>query len=86
MRSRAERAQLEQARVFHAVLIDEVDQLHEEMRLLHEELREVYRNLNGLRRRFPSLPPVPRPTVFPPMGVAPVPAAAPRPGSGRATA
>lgn len=86
MRSRADRAQLEQGRLFHATLIEEAEQLHEELRLVHEELREVYRNLSGLRRRFPSLPPAPRLAGYPPVVVAPVPPAGARPAPGRASA
>ncbi|MBU3064874.1 hypothetical protein KO481_25510 [Nocardia sp. NEAU-G5] len=54
-RTRQDRAQLEQARLFHATLLDNAEELHEEIRLLQEELREIHRNLSGLRRRFPSL-------------------------------
>lgn len=86
MRSRADRAQLEQGRLFHATLIEEAEQLHEELRLVHEELREIYRNLSGLRRRFPSLPPAPRLAGYPPSVVLPVPAAGARPAPGRASA
>ena len=87
MRARVDRAQLEQGRLFHAALIEEAGELHEELRVLHEELREIYRNLHGLRRRFPSLPAVPRPAGVPPMVVAPVQAArGPRPAAGQATA
>ncbi|MFX0576989.1 hypothetical protein [Nocardia nepalensis] len=85
-RARAERAQLEQGRHFYAQLIDQAELLHEEIRALHEEQREVYRQLNNLRRRFTSLPPVPRPTGYPPITVAPATQAEPRAGAGRATA
>lgn len=54
-RAHQERAQLEQARLFQATLLDKAEELHEEVRLLQEELREIHRNLNGLHRRFPSL-------------------------------
>ncbi|MEV6256613.1 hypothetical protein ACIHAX_30365 [Nocardia sp. NPDC051929] len=85
-RARAERAQLEQGRHFYAQLVDQAEQLHHEIRRLHEEQREVYRQLNNLRRRFTSLPPVPRPSGYPPIAVAPAAQAEPRAGAGRATA
>lgn len=85
-RSRAERAQLEQGRIFQADLIEEAEQLHEEIRLLHEELREVFRQLSNLRRRFTSLPPAPRLVGFQPIAVPPQLGAASAGTAGRATA
>ncbi|MGV9545388.1 hypothetical protein ACWDSF_29010 [Nocardia beijingensis] len=69
-RSRAERAQLEQGKLFQAQLVDEAEQLHEEILALHEGLREVYRQIGNLRKRFTSLPPVPRLAGYPPVVVA----------------
>ncbi|MFE9789625.1 hypothetical protein ACFYO7_30030 [Nocardia salmonicida] len=85
-RARAERAQLEQGRHFHAELVEAAEQLHDEVRTLHEELREIYRQLNNLQRRFTSLPPTPRLTGYPPVAVAPVRQGKPSAGVGRATA
>ncbi|MEV6139682.1 hypothetical protein AB0L63_27280 [Nocardia sp. NPDC051990] len=82
LRSRVERAQLDQARLFQAMLVEEAQQLHEELRALHEELREVYRQLGNLRRRFSSLPAVPRPAGYQP--VVPPPSPRPRPNSASA--
>lgn len=73
-RLRAERAQLEQGRLFRETLVEEAERLHEEIGALHEELREIYRQLGGLRKRFPSLPPAPRLAGYPPVAVASVPA------------
>ncbi|MFI6999107.1 hypothetical protein [Nocardia sp. NPDC050175] len=84
MRSRAERAQCEQARVFQAMLITEAEQLQDELRELHAELREVYRHLSTMRRRFPTLPPVPRTVGYPPVAVSSVQSAGPRRGSATA--
>lgn len=72
-RTHLERAQLEQARLFHATLLDEAELLHEEVRVLQEELREIHRNLSGLRRRFPSLASGPRPAGLSPVGLESVP-------------
>ncbi|WP_194837749.1 hypothetical protein [Nocardia sp. XZ_19_369] len=85
-RSRAERAQLEQGRLFWGNLVDEAERLHEELGALHEELREVYRQLGGLRRRFPSLPPAPRRVGYPPVAVAPLLGNGARPTAPQATA
>ncbi|MGS2810864.1 hypothetical protein [Nocardia sp. MW-W600-9] len=73
-RSRAERAQLEQGKVFRACLIEEAERVHEELGLLHDELRGIYRQLGCLRKRFPSLPPAPRLAGYPPVvvGASPV--------------
>ncbi|PXX61721.1 hypothetical protein DFR70_108279 [Nocardia tenerifensis] len=85
-RVRAERAQLEQGRLFRATLLEEAEQLHEELGALHEELREIYRQLSGLRKRFPSLPPAPRMAGYPPMALAPMPANNARTAAPQATA
>ncbi|WP_067844561.1 hypothetical protein [Nocardia lijiangensis] len=85
-RLRAERAQLEQGRLFWGNLVEEAEQLHEEIGALHEELREIYRQLGGLRRRFPSLPPAPRLSGHLPVAFAPLPASGPRPTAPQATA
>lgn len=85
-RMRAERAQLEQGRLFRETLVEEAERLYEEIGLLHEELREVYRQLSGLRKRFPSLPPAPRLAGYPPVAVAALPASGPRPAAPQATA
>ncbi|MGV9614055.1 hypothetical protein [Nocardia xishanensis] len=84
-RFRAERAQLEQGRLFRVTLVEEAERLHEEIGALHEELREVLRQLSCLRKRFPSLPPAPR-LGYPPVAVAPLPASGSRPSAPQATA
>ncbi|MGN2639867.1 hypothetical protein ACWEKT_23235 [Nocardia takedensis] len=86
IRTRAERAQLEQGRLFHALLLEEAEELHEELRVLHEELREIHRNLHRLRRRFPSLPPLPAPAGVPSAGGATGSVGLPRPSTGQASA
>ncbi|MQY28940.1 hypothetical protein [Nocardia aurantia] len=77
---RAERAQLEQARVFQAALLAEAELLQEELNALHGEMREIHRQLTALRHRFPGLPPEPAPTGRAPVALVP-PAAGSWPGS-----
>ncbi|MCX4091101.1 hypothetical protein [Nocardia sp. alder85J] len=79
-RVRAERGQLEQARVFQIALLAEAELLQEELNALHEEMREIHRQLSALRRRFPSLPAEPMPTGRAPVALVP-PVAGSWPGS-----